>query len=271
MNDSVGSSPDLRIVRGAEVRRIDLGVDSWVDLVEGFVAEPDREFDDLHESVDWQQGEVLRYDRYVAEKRLGAGLARDRHPLLRQSGLHLQARYRQRFDGVGALLYRTGDDFQGLHSDREMRWLDETLIAIVVLGARRPFVFRERRPLAEVTERAPAGSLDGDIVLTPGLGDLLVMGGACQRDWLHGVPPRPPIDRGSPSPGAGPADVADPTPTRRTTTAASTATAVRKPAIGPARSIADPHNIGRDDRPASTTMCVTPHPAVRHRPRPRPR
>lgn len=187
MSDA-GSSPDLRIVRSAEVQRIDLGVESWVDLVEGFVAEPEREFDDFHESVDWQQGEVLRYDKYVAEKRLGAGLAGDRHPLLRQTGLHLQARYRQRFDGVGALLYRTGDDFQGLHSDREMRWLDETMIAIVVLGARRPFVFRERRPLAEVTERVPAGSLDGDVVLTPGLGDLLVMGGACQRDWLHGIP-----------------------------------------------------------------------------------
>jgi alkylated DNA repair dioxygenase AlkB len=188
MSDDVGSSPDLRIVRGAEVQRIDLGMESWVDLVESFVAEPEREFDDLHQTVDWQQGEVLRYDRYVAEKRLGAGLAEDRHPLLRQTGLHLRARYRQRFDGVGALLYRTGDDFQGLHSDREMRWLDETLIAIVVLGVRRPFVFRERRPLAEVTERAPAGSLDGDIVLTPGRGDLLVMGGACQRDWLHGIP-----------------------------------------------------------------------------------
>ena len=92
------------------------------------------------------------------------------------------------FTGVAALLYRDGDDFQGLHSDRELRWLEETLIAIVVLGARRPFVFRRRVTVAEVVDRMPAGSLAGDIVLTPGEGDMLVMGGACQRDWLHSVP-----------------------------------------------------------------------------------
>lgn len=137
------------------------------------------------------QGEVLRYDQYVREKRLGAGLPTDRHPLLRQTTLHLESRYRQRFTGVAALLYRTGDDFQGLHSDREMRWLDDTLIAIVVLGERRPFVIRRRKPLAEVIERVPAGKDPEDLVLTPGHGDLLVMGGACQRDWLHGIPAAP--------------------------------------------------------------------------------
>ena len=33
--------------------------------------------------------------------------------------------------GVGGLLYRNGDDFQGMHSDRELKWLDDTLIGIV--------------------------------------------------------------------------------------------------------------------------------------------
>ena len=89
---------------------------------------------------------------------------------------------------MAAILYRTGEDFQGLHSDREMRWLDDTLIAIVVLGQRRPFVLRPRAPLAEVVERVPAGTGPGDVVLLPGEGDLLVMGGSCQRTWLHGVP-----------------------------------------------------------------------------------
>jgi hypothetical protein len=37
-------------------------------------------------------------------------------------------------------------------------------------------------------ERVPAGSDPSDVVLMPGEGDLLIMGGACQRDWLHGVP-----------------------------------------------------------------------------------
>ena len=188
MSDRPPAAVDLRIDRGAVVRRIDLDATSWVDVVEGFVVDAGRQFDGLRDGVPWMQGEVLRYDKYVPEKRLGAGLAADRDAMLRQTGLHLESRYRQRMAGVGALLYRNGDDFQGLHSDREMRWLDDTLIAIVVLGERRPFVFRERRPLSEVVEKVPAGSAPDDLVLTPGHGDMLVMGGACQRDWLHGIP-----------------------------------------------------------------------------------
>src|SRR4029079_8672227 len=120
--------------------------------------------------------EVLRYDRYVPERRLGAGLRAEANPFLRQIDLHLQRRYRprldgvagvlyrQRFAGVAAILYRTGEDFQGLHSDREMRWLDDTLIAIVVLGQRRPFVIRERSPMTDIN-RTPAGNDPGDIGL----------------------------------------------------------------------------------------------------------
>ena len=179
---------ELRIDRRAVVRRIDLGPGSWVDLVEGFVRDADQEFAALRQSVAWEQTEVLRYDRYVPERRLGAGVHPESHPLLRQTGLHVRSAYRVPFTGVAAILYRGGDDFQGLHSDREMRWLDDTLIAIVVLGVRRPFVLRQRRPLSEVVDRVPAGADPDDVVLTPGQGDLLVMGGACQRDWLHGVP-----------------------------------------------------------------------------------
>lgn len=170
------------------MRRVDLGEGSWVDVVEGFVRDPDETFTSFHESTPWTQTEVLRYDQYVPERRLGAGLRADRSPLLRQTEMHLRSTYRVPLDGVAALLYRTGEDFQGLHSDREMRWLDDTMIAIVVLGQRRPFVFRRRAPLAEVVERVPAGAAADDLVLLPGEGDLLVMGGACQRDWLHGVP-----------------------------------------------------------------------------------
>jgi alkylated DNA repair dioxygenase AlkB len=67
----------------------------------------------------------------------------------------------------------------GVHSDTDMRWLDDTLIGILTLGAQRPFVLR------------PKGSRDGDpaIDVSPAGGDLLVMGGRAQADWLHGVPP----------------------------------------------------------------------------------
>ena len=179
---------DLQIDRRAGVQRTALGGDSWVDVVSGFVREPHDVLAAVQDGTTWLQGEVLRYDNYVPEKRLGAMLRADRQTVLRQIEMHLQAAYRVPVTGVGALLYRTGEDFQGLHSDRQMRWLDDTIVAIVVLGSRRPFVIRRRQPLAEVVERIPAGSDPDDLVLMPGEGDLLVMGGACQRRWLHGVP-----------------------------------------------------------------------------------
>ncbi len=179
---------DLLIDRRAAVRRIELDDRSWVDLVEGFVRDPDAAFAEVFTTTPWSQTEVLRYDKYVPERRLSAGLRAEASPLLRQSELHVSSAYRVPVSGVAAILYRDGGDFQGLHSDREMRWLDDTVIAIVVLGQRRPFVLRRRVPLAEVVERVPAGADAGDVVLTPGEGDLLVMGGRCQSDWLHGVP-----------------------------------------------------------------------------------
>jgi alkylated DNA repair dioxygenase AlkB len=183
------ATPDqLTIDRTAPVRRIELDRGSWVDVVDNFVHDADRHFDALVAEVGWQETEVLRYDRYVPEKRLSAGVHAESRPLLRQIDLHLQSRYRVRWDGVAAILYRDGEDFQGFHGDREMRWLDDTLIAIVVLGERRPFVLRPRATSSQL-DRTPAGRHPDDIVILPGHGDLLVMGGACQRDWLHTVPP----------------------------------------------------------------------------------
>jgi len=186
---------DLAIDRRAAIERVDLAPNSWVELARGFVRDPGAVFGELHDTLPWKQNEVLRYDRYIPEQRLGTGVRTTDHVVLRQTDLHLQSRYRVAFTGVAALLYRDGNDFQGIHSDREMRWLDETLIAILVLGARRPFVLRPRAEGGVPVDRIPAGTGPDDLVLTPGEGDLLVMGGACQREWLHGVPAAPAVDR----------------------------------------------------------------------------
>ncbi len=87
-----------------------------------------------------------------------SGVRTDSHPLFRQTDLHLRSRFHVQFTGVAAILYRDGHDFQGLHSDREMRWLDDTVIAIAVLGARRPFVLRPRLERGVPVERIPAGN-----------------------------------------------------------------------------------------------------------------
>jgi alkylated DNA repair dioxygenase AlkB len=183
----VGESTELTIDRSARVERTVLDTGSWVDVASGFVRDADAHMEMMLNGVEWESSEVLRYDRYVPERRLSAGLRADDRPLTRQAGMHLQSRYRVPWSGVAAILYRNGDDFQGFHGDREMRWLDDTLIAIVVLGERRPFVLRSRA-VSDRYDRVAAGEHPADVVLTPGHGDLLVMGGACQRDWLHTVP-----------------------------------------------------------------------------------
>ncbi len=181
---------DLGIDRRAAVERIPLGDGtSWVDLVRGFVRRPDELFETVRTTVPWEQREVLRYDHYVPERRLGGRIVPTSGPdAVRQAGLHLEAAYRVRFEGVAAILYRDGQDHQGLHSDREMKWLDDTLIGITVLGARRPFVLRQRGIDANHKDLTTAGEAPGDVVLLPGHGDLLVMGGRSQKDWLHAVP-----------------------------------------------------------------------------------
>ena len=171
-----------------EHRDLDYHV-SCVEVRTGFVPEHQQLLDELVRAVPWRQMEVLRYDRYVPERRLVGTIRKDSAPdPIRQAGMFLESRYRAPLIGPAVLLYRNGEDFQGLHSDREMKWLDETLVALLVLGEPRPFVLRERIVPAGERERIPAGTADGDVVLVPGRGDLLVMGGRCQRDWLHGVP-----------------------------------------------------------------------------------
>ena len=180
--------PTLSIDRTAAKRRVALDGGSWVDVVDRFVCDPAAELDSLIATTSWQATEVLKYDKYVPDRRLSAGLRSELRPLLRQAELHLHATYGVALAGVAAIQYRDGNDFQGLHSDREMRWLDETLVAIIVLGQRRPFVLRPRVRWADAVDRLPAGADERDIVLHPGEGDLFVMGGRCQRDWLHSVP-----------------------------------------------------------------------------------
>jgi alkylated DNA repair dioxygenase AlkB len=87
----------------------------------------------------------------------------------------LGARYGVRFGAVGLNYYRDGRDSVAFHRDRELRHLDDTLIAIMTLGGQRPFLVRPR---------TGGASID----LSPASGDLIVMGGACQIGFEHGVP-----------------------------------------------------------------------------------
>lgn len=165
-----------------------LDATSWVDVArEWLPTDAAAElFDALRTRVDWRVGRVWRYDHWVDDRRLGAGWRRGEplpHPLLGTLHRSLEAHYGVAFDGFGMLQYRDGNDGQAFHRDTEMRWLDDTVIAVLTLGARRPWLLRPR------ARRFDAGPLRGATHdFAPGPGDLLVMGGRCQADWEHAVP-----------------------------------------------------------------------------------
>ncbi len=172
-----------------QVERMDLGRGAWVDVVRGLVPDAQRVHDDVADAVAWQQGRVFRYEKWVDEPRLG-GFQRggDRHPALVQVEEWLSRRYRIRFEGYALARYRHAADSQAFHRDRELRWLEETLIGVLSLGATRPWLLK---PIGSGRHDVP-GDREGDgadvLDLRPAGGDLLVMGGRCQATWLHAVP-----------------------------------------------------------------------------------
>jgi len=168
----------------ATVERVDLGASSWVDVVRGFLPRADDIRDELLTSVPWEQGRVFRYERWVDEPRLGSWQAGSaRHPALAEAQAWISRHYRVQFDGVALALYRNERDSVAFHRDRELRWLDDTVIGVLSTGAARPWLMR---PLdgRRGDRDEPTDAID----MAPASGDLLVMGGRCQAAWLHAVP-----------------------------------------------------------------------------------
>jgi alkylated DNA repair dioxygenase AlkB len=169
----------------AAAQRIQLDDTSWVDVTRGWVTDAEDLFHHLLTTTPWQTSKLFRYEQFVEEKRLGAGWRRGQplpHPALAEITRTIQRNYRVEFPGFGIIQYRDGNDGQGFHRDTDMRWLDDTVIAVLSLGAQRPWLLR---PRANRLIDAPNKGATHD--LSPASGDLLVMGGRCQADWEHSV------------------------------------------------------------------------------------
>jgi alkylated DNA repair dioxygenase AlkB len=168
---------------GVGISRTWLDAGSWVDHQLGWVAGSDPVFDELSRSVPWRSERRRMYDRVVEVPRLVCWYdAGDElpHPLLGQARLRLSAFYRhvlpEGFATAGLCLYRDGRDSVAWHGDTIGRGrTEDTLVAIVSVGAPRALLLRPR-----------GGGTSVRFML--GHGDLLVMGGACQRSWEHAVP-----------------------------------------------------------------------------------
>jgi alkylated DNA repair dioxygenase AlkB len=161
------------------LRRHQLDEESWVDHLPGWIDEHEAVFRCLGETTAWRSASREMYERIVEVPRLLASFPDDGpgHPLMPAMKAALERRYGQSLSGVSAALYRDGRDSVALHGDTWARALPVALVAIVSVGAPRRFVMR---PV-----EAGAGR---PLAFNVGWGDLLVMGGASQRRWLHGIP-----------------------------------------------------------------------------------
>jgi alkylated DNA repair dioxygenase AlkB len=168
-------------------QRITLSEGSWVDVVTDFVPDPDGLYEELTRSVGWRASRLWRYDHWVEEPRVGAAFTPARgypHPALTDAHRRIRHHYRVDFDGLALAWYRDGRDGQAFHRDRDLRYCEDTVIAVLTLGARRPWLLRRRTRSDKWI--AESGGAEHD--LAPASGTLLVMGGRCQVDWEHSVP-----------------------------------------------------------------------------------
>ena len=159
----------------AGLERRDLGSGAWCDVLGGWVTGADRLFAQLTDAAPWAAHERPMYDRTVAEPRLTTRAWADPPAPLPAIAAALSRHYGCDLSTVSANLYRDGRDSVAWHGDRVGRRRSQTVVAIVSLGAPRRFLLR------------PTGG-GRSIRLTPGAGDLLVLGGTCQRTWQHSVP-----------------------------------------------------------------------------------
>ncbi|HET6281770.1 MAG TPA: alpha-ketoglutarate-dependent dioxygenase AlkB, partial [Polyangia bacterium] len=150
---------------------------AWVERAAPWVSGHESLMQHLTRTTQWQRLRREMYDRTVDVPRLIATLPEDGpgHPLLEEMRAFLSARYHVPFQHVTLALYRDGNDSVAWHGDTVARALPEAMVATVSLGAPRRFLLRPRGG-----GRAVAFSL--------GWGDLMVMGGSCQRTWQHAVP-----------------------------------------------------------------------------------
>ncbi|MFY2861102.1 alpha-ketoglutarate-dependent dioxygenase AlkB [Mycobacterium sp. THU-M104] len=168
-----------------------LGGGAFIEIRAGWLAgdSPDAAnlFEALLATVPWRAERRHMYDRVVDVPRLVSfhdlTLEDPPHPLLGRLRRRLNDIYAgelgEPFTTVGLCCYRDGSDSVAWHGDTIGRSsAEDTMVAIVSLGATRTLALRRRGP-------GPRGP---SLRLPQAHGDLLVMGGSCQRTWEHAVP-----------------------------------------------------------------------------------
>lgn len=164
------------------LRRTPLTRGAWVDVLPGWVTGSDELFGTLVDTVPWHAERRQMFERIVSVPRLLSWYGECDElpdPLLAEARAALSEHYRgelgEPFCTAGLCYYRDGEDSVAWHGDRIGRSRSEdTMVAIVSLGAARRLSLRPR---------GGGESLGFNL----GHGDLIVMGGSCQRTWEHAI------------------------------------------------------------------------------------
>ncbi|WP_109524953.1 alpha-ketoglutarate-dependent dioxygenase AlkB [Nocardia aurea] len=168
---------------GGAVRRTILDHGAWIDVVPGWMAGADALFDRLVDVVPWREERRWMYDKVVDVPRLQKFYDEEEplpDPVLDDAMRALNSHYHDElgepFRTVGLCFYRDGRDSVAWHGDTIGRGgTEDTMVAILSVGTPRSLLLRPR---------GGGHSIRHDL----GHGDLLVMGGSCQRTWEHAIP-----------------------------------------------------------------------------------
>jgi alkylated DNA repair dioxygenase AlkB len=167
----------------ATAKRVAIDAHSWVDVVPCWMSGSAIMFESLATTVPWVQHDRQLFDQTFREPRLTAEY-RDLYNVPDTAVVNatraLSQQYGVAYDSVWLNLYRNGQDSTGWHRDRFSCRRPECVVPVLTLGATRRFLLKPR-----------AGG--ASIAFKPGSGDLIVMGGRCQEDWMHSVPKEPGI------------------------------------------------------------------------------
>lgn len=159
----------------SELQRVQLDEEAWLDYCPMWLSGDENLFAALVDGAEWDQPVVRMYDREVLTPRLVARIDPNIHPAVPEMVDSLSSRYGIRLDQVSAGWYRDGNDSVAYHGDRVARERPRSIVATVSLGAARRFLIRPK-------DGGPAKAF------SLGHGDLVVMGGSCQRTWEHTIP-----------------------------------------------------------------------------------
>jgi alkylated DNA repair dioxygenase AlkB len=169
-----------------------LAGDSWIHHDPAWLGagEADRLLARLRSELLWEQREIELFGRRILQPRLiawggelpyrysGQSLEpRALPPFLTELMEQIGRASGTRFNHVLANRYRDGNDSMGLHSDNEPELETDPVVASLSLGDARRFVLRPKKK---------SSGTPRELSLVHGA--LLVMGGACQRRYRHGVP-----------------------------------------------------------------------------------